>query len=223
MRLTAGLVAACTVTALGAVPAAAAKPKPAPKACKIIVDDTGDATLQPGTPSDASLDIVGGDFASNGKKITGIIRVQALQQQNPRSPLGQVYFAIFTVKGLTDTLTLSATLAPDGTKYHFGYQAEDPNTGVNTSYTIGNATGRITGNEIKITADVAAFPQKAKLKNGTQVTSLVAETRNLLGQRVVPSQNVGPVRVPLGGLTLLADDATGKKYTLGQASCVTHL
>lgn len=223
MRVTAGLVAACTMTALGAVPASAAKPKAPAKACNLIVDDAGDATPEPGVPSDDSLDIVGGDFASNGKKLTGVIKLKALQQQNPRSPLGQVYFAIFTVKGLADTLTLSATLAPSGTQYHFGYQGVDPTSGLNTSYTIGTATGKITGSEIKITAEVAKFPQKAKLKNGVAVTSLVAESRNLLGQRAVPSQNVGPVRVPLGGLTLLADDADGKKYTLGTPSCVTHL
>ncbi|HVF05463.1 MAG TPA: hypothetical protein VNA20_11545 [Frankiaceae bacterium] len=225
MRLIAGLAAAATITAVAAVPASAAKkkPRPVPKSCNVVFDDAGDASLDSNIPSDDSLDIVGGDFASNGKKITGVIKVKALQAQNPRSPLGQLYFAIFTVKGNTTPLTLSATLAPTGTVYSFGYQGEDPTTKVNTSYTVGTAVGKITGNEIKISANIAAFPQKASLKNGNPVTSLVVETRTLAGQRAVPSQEVGPVRVPLGGGTLLADEATAKKYTLGAPSCVTHL
>jgi hypothetical protein len=225
MRVTAGLVAACTLTALAAVPASAAKPKPKPvaKVCKLVVDDAGDATLQDGVPSDDSLDIVGGDFASNGKKVTGIIRVKALQQQNPRAPLGQLYFAMFTVKGVTTPLFLSATLAPTGNQFHYGYQAPDPVLPLNTSYAAGAAVGKITGNEIKITADISKFSQKAFLKNGNQVTTLTLEARMLTGQRAVPSQNVGPARVPFGGLTSLIDDADGKKYTLGTPSCVTHL
>lgn len=218
MRLaTAGLAAACTLTALTALPAAAAaKPKPV---CNLIFDDAGDATAST-VPGDDSVDIVGGDFASNGKQLTGIIKLKALANPNPQSPLGQAYFITFNLKGTADTLTLSAGLYPTGNQFSYGYQAVDPNTTVNTSYTLGNATGKIVGNEIRITADIAKFPQAKFLKNGNRVTTLAADARRVYGQRVVPSQQVGPARAPLGGLTLTFDDATGKPYVLGARSCV---
>ena len=224
MRLTAGLLTAALLTAAVAVPADAApkKKKPAPKVCKLIVDDEGDAHLaSPEVPTDESVDIVEGDFASNGKKITGIIRLKSLVEENPRSPMGQVYFLLFKLKGTDDTLTLSAGLYPTGNQFQYGYQAPDPNvSALNVSYTLGDAVGTITGNEIRITADIANFPQKAFLKNGNSVTTLTAEARYVYGQRLVPSQNVGPARVPLGGLTLRVDDAAGKPYVLGAPSCV---
>lgn len=223
MRLAAGLLAAATVTAVAAVPASAApkpKPKPVPKVCNIIADDPGDASNASQIPSDDSQDIIGGDFASNGKKLTGIIRLKSLAQQNPRAPLGQAYYVLFKIRGSDDVLTLSAGLFPTGNEFTYGYQGKDPNTDVNTSYTLGKAAGEVKGNEIFITADIAAFPQKALLKNGNSVTELTAEARGVYGQRVVPSQQVGPARAPLGGVTLTFDTATGKPYVLGNPSCV---
>jgi hypothetical protein len=217
MRIAAGLAAAFTVAALAAVPANAA----APKACNLIVDDAGDASYAGEAPGDDSVDIVGGDFVSNGKKITGVIRLKGFTNPDPQAPFGQVYYVTFTVRGAADTLTLGAGFYPTGVQYTYGYDAEDPTSGVSTSYTLGTATGKQVGNEIRITADIAKFPQAKLLKNGNQVTTLGAEARRIVGQRLVPSQQVGPVRVPLGGVTLPFDDAAGKKYTLGAKSCLT--
>jgi hypothetical protein len=222
MRLVAGLAAAATLAAIGAVPAEAAKPKPPKPVCNLVVDDKGDATAST-VPGDTSVDLVGGDFASNTKQITAIIRVDKLVNPNPQAPLGQSYFATFTVKGLADTLTLSAGLYPTGNQFQFGYQAMDENTGVNTSYTLGDATGSVdlAKGELRISADIAKFPQAKSLKVGGQVTALSLEARRVYGQRVVPSQDTpAGVRVPLGGVTLTFDTATGKKYTLGAPSCV---
>lgn len=216
MRLVAGFATACTIAALAAVPAEAAKARPAPKVCKLIVDDEGDMTA----PGDASVDIVGGDFASNGKQITGIIRLKTLTNPNPQAPLGQAYFLTFTVKGTSDQLTLGAGLYPTGNQFTYGYQGVDPTLPINTSYTLGEAKGVVNGNEIRITADIAKWPQAKFLKNGNKVTTLKADARRVYGQRVVPSQEVGPARAPLGGVTLTYDDATGKTYTLGAKSCV---
>jgi hypothetical protein len=223
MRLTAGLMAAATITAIGAVPATAAPKKAAPKpVCNLVVDDKGDATAST-VPGDSSVDIVGGDFASNAKTITAVIRVDKLVNPNPQSPFGQSYFATFNVKGLADTLTLSVGLYPTGDEYKFGYQGVDPNTGVNTSYTVGDAKGSydIAKGELRVSADIAKFPQAAKLKPGALVTTLTLEARRVYGQRKVPSQDTpAGVRAPLGGLTLTFDTADGKKYTLGAKSCV---
>lgn len=218
MRLALPLAALLAVSGLTALPATA---KPAPKpVCNLVVDDPDDATPSAAVPSDPSVDIVGGDFASNGRKLTGIIRLKGLVNPNPQAPFGQAYYVLFNVKGSADTLTLFAGLFPTGNQFGYGYQGIDPQSGVNTSYTLGNAVGAIKGNEIRITADIAKFPQKAFLKNGGQVVTLAADARRVYGQRVVPSQQVGPARAPLGGLTLTLDEADGRKYTLGARSCV---
>jgi hypothetical protein len=211
------LVAAC-VAATG-LTAQAAAPK---KVCNLVTDAKGDSVIV-AAPGDASSDIVGGDFASNAKQLTAVIKLDKLANPNPQSPLGQAYFMVFTVKGTADVLSVSAGLYPTGNEFTFGYQGLDPNTGVNTSYTLGDAKGVIdmAKSEIRITADIAKFPQAKLLKPKGTVTSMTAEARRVYGQRVVPSQQgpVGP-RVPLGGATLTLDTATGKKYTLGALSCV---
>jgi hypothetical protein len=217
MRLAATLVTACTIAALGAVPASAAKAKPL---CNVIVDGSGDAKFA-SAPSDDSLDIVGGDFASNGKTITAIIRLKGFANPSPQSPLGQAYFVVFNTPSTGDVLSLSATFTPTGTYYKYGYDATDPVLTLKTSYTLGDAVGAQNGNEIRISVDVAKFPQAKFLKNGAKVTGIQAQARRLLGQRAVPSQNVGPARAPLGGLTLELDTADAKPYVLGTKSCVS--
>lgn len=219
MRVRAVLLASITGIAAFAVPALSA-PAPAP-VCNLIPDVKGDATAST-VPGDASVDIVGGDFASNAKQITAIVRLDKLANPNPQSPTGQSYFVVFNVKGVADTLTLSAGLYPTGNEFKYGYQGVDPTSGVNTSYTLGDATGVVdmAKSELRITADIAKFPQAKSLKAGNRVTTIVAEARRVYGQRVVPSQQVGPARAPLGGVTLTFDTADGKAYTLGARSCV---
>jgi hypothetical protein len=218
MRLAAVIATACTLAALGAVPASAAKVKPV---CNLITDDADDATLAAQAGSDPSLDIVGGDFASNGKTITGIIRLKAFTENNPKSPLGQLYYILFNAPKTGQALSMYAMFTPQGASYKYGYDAVDPTTTLNTSYTLGDAKGVRNGNEIRISVDAKNYPQGAALlKNGARVTGIAAEARALFGQRAVPSQNVGPVRVPLGGLTERVDDAAGKPYVLGTKSCV---
>ena len=218
MRLVAGAVTAATIAALGAVPAHAAT-RAVPKVCNIVTDPPGDSTASV-VSGDDSVDIVGGDFASNAKTITAIIRLKGFKQSDPQAPLGQSYFVIFSVRGVADTLTMSAGFYPTGTEYKFGHQGVDPVLPLNTSYTDGDATGLVKGNEIHISADISKFAVAKSLKPGAQVTSISVEARRVYGQRAVPSQNVGPARAPLGGLTLTYDTASGKKYTLGAPSCV---
>lgn len=219
--LTLAALMAASGLAAGAEAATKPKPKPVPKVCKLIVDAPGDSAAS-AAPGDEAVDIVGGDFASNGKQITAIIRVAKIVETNPNSPLGQSYFMVFGVKGTDDVLSVSAGLYPTGREFKFGYQGVDPNTGVNTSYTLGDATGVVdtAKNELRITADISKFPQAKFLKPGGVVSSMTAEARRVYGQRAVPSQDAGGARVPLGGVTLTFDTAEGKKYTLGAPSCV---
>jgi hypothetical protein len=217
MRLATGLATACTIAVVGVVPASAAPAKP--KACNLIVDDKGDSAAS-AVPGDESVDILSGDLASNAKTVSGAIRLSKLTNPNPQAPFGQVYFILFSVKGSPDTLTLSATLSPAGTQFKYGYEGVDPNTGVNTSYTLGDAQGTVSGNEIRIWADIAKFPQAKLIKPNVKTTLLEAEARRMYGQRFVPSQEAGGVRVPLGGVTLVFDEAAGKSYYFGQSSCL---
>jgi hypothetical protein len=209
-------------TALGATKP---KPKPLPKVCNLIVDDAGDEKYNGAVPGDGNDDIVSGDLSSNGKVITGVLRLAALAQPDPMSPLGEGYFLEFSAKGADNTLFLSARTYPTGTKYVFGYSAADPTSGINTSYTIGTATGSVdtAKKEVHITAPNAGFaPAGTKLTLGTKLLGPAATSYRIVGQAVVPSQSVGGQRVPIGGLLLPFDTASSSKsYVVGQASCVT--
>lgn len=207
-----------------AVAATKPKPKPLPKVCNLIQDDKGDAKYNGAVPGDGNDDILSGDISSNGKVITGVLRMSALAQPDPMSPLGQAYFVDFNAKGAENTLFLSARTYPTGTKYVFGYSAVDPTSKLNTSYTIGAATGSIdtAKKEVHITAPNAGFaPAGSKLVLGTKLLGPTATTWRIVGQSVVPSQNVAGQRAPLGGLLLPFDTASSSKsYVIGQASCV---
>ncbi len=199
----------------------AAKPKPKP-VCNLIQDATGDGGASE-VPGNASDDIVSGDVASDGKTITGVVRLAELAQPDPQSPLGRAYMMEFGVKGAESLLFLSARVYPTGTKYIFGYSGVDPNTGVNTSYTLGDATGvvDVAKKEVRISAPNASFaPAGSKLPKGAKLLAPTAKTMRVFGQGVVPSQQVGPARAPLGGLTLQFDDGSGLGYTVGALSCV---
>jgi len=215
MRLRTSLLAASIVLTGYAGSASAAPP------CKIITDAEGDAVAGAG-PSDDAVDIVSADVASDAKTLTAVIRVKKISNPNPTSPLGQSYFLLFSAAGAENQLFVSAGVYPTGNQFSYGYQGVDPLLPLNTSYTLGQGTGTVDmdKNELRISVPLEAFKDRAKLKPGVKLSGLVAEGRKVFGQRVVPSQNVGPARAPLGGLTLTADTAEGKSYVLGAKSCV---
>ena len=211
--LAAGLLIAATASVSHAAPAK--------KVCNLIKDVKGDATAS-AMPGNSSQDLVGGDVASDAKQLTAVLRVDKIINPDPEAPLGQSYFLVFTVKGFADSLFVSVGLYPTGNEFKYGWQGPDPNTGVNTSYTLGDAKGVIDTkkNELRVTAPFSAWKAQVKLAKGGQIRSMTAEARRVYGQRLVPSQEVNGVRVPIGGVTLTFDTATGKTYTLGAPSCV---
>ncbi|HUR13003.1 MAG TPA: hypothetical protein VM097_00780 [Mycobacteriales bacterium] len=216
------IVLVVSLLPLGAVTAAHAAKRPAPKpVCNLLTDPQGDAGIDP-VPGDANDDIVSADVASDGKKITAVLRMAAMAQPDP-AVLGRSLGLEFSARGSENTLFLAARTYPTGTKYLFGYTALDESTGVNTRYTIGEATGSVdpAKKEVRITAANAAFaPSGTKLPKGIKLSALTASADRIFGQGVVPSQEVGGERVPLGGLTLQFDEATGKSYVVGTPSCV---
>jgi hypothetical protein len=209
---------------LGAATSALAVTKPKVKpVCQIIKDGSGDAAYNGVLPGDGNDDVVSGDLASDGKTVTGVIRLAALAQPDPMAPFGQGFFVRFTPKGTDKVLFVSARTYPQGTAFVYGYAAPDPNTGVNTSYTLGTATGVVdtAKKEVRVSAPAAGFSAaQVKLVKGLKLLSPTADTWRLVGQGLVPSQEVGGTRVPLGGVLLPFDDATGPAYVIGTPSCV---
>ena len=217
MKVRSTLLVLALLPALGGGVAQAAAAK---KVCNIVQDDTGDAVLvaAPGNDSD---DIVSADLASDGKLLTAVVRTAGYTNPDPEAPLGRHYLVQFDAKGADTTLFLSARTYPQGTQFFYGYSGV--NVVVNTSYTQGAAQGFIDAakHEVHITVPVSVFKDHgAKFLKGSKVTPTVTVYR-MAGQGVVPSQQAGPVWLPLGGLSEAFDDATGKSYVVGTKSCVT--
>lgn len=213
---------AIVVLAAATAPAALAATRKAPKpVCNIIKDDTGDAGAAE-VPGDANDDIVSGDLASDGRTITAVIRTAALAQPDPASPLGQGFYVRFSARGSDKLLYLAARTYVTGTVFSYGYSAADPATGVNTSYSLGAAKGVVdtAKKEVRVTVPVADFGKAGvKLVKGLKLLTPTAETQRMAGQGVVPSQEVGGNRIPLGGFSLIFDEASGASYVIGTPSC----
>ncbi|MCA1711190.1 MAG: hypothetical protein LC789_05935 [Actinobacteria bacterium] len=194
---------AATVVAGGA---AVAAPKAAPS-CNLVTDAKGDGTGFLLTdmnylPNDRNLDLVSGDVAATAKTITAVIRTDALDLKDSDAPTGRAYYANFTVDGVE--LFLSAALDGAGGATYSGGYIEGRRT------RLGEATGVLDtkAQEIRISAPVSLFAEKAPIKPGKKVLDL-----NLLAQRYVGDRSAG-------GVTPSADEATGgKAYVVGAPSC----
>lgn len=198
--LTAGLLGVLATAGL-----AGAAPAPV---CKLVNDVKGDGTGFVFTdtdylPNDPNLDLISGDIATSGKLITAVIRTDELALSDPNSPTGRAYYANFMVGGAQ--LFLSAALDGAGAASFSGGFTETRRT------SLGEATGVVdpAKKEVRITAPVSLFAEKAAIKDGVKILDL-----NLLAQRYVGQRGVG-------GLTPSADEALGgKTYTAGAKSCV---
>ncbi|MDX6197578.1 MAG: hypothetical protein QOJ79_729 [Actinomycetota bacterium] len=216
------LSASLVLVGYAGIATAASKAKPV---CNLVQDAKGDAGINGQAGADGD-DIVSADIASDATTVTAVVRVAGLQVPDPQSPLGRSYSVLFTAPGSADLLYLAARTYPQGTKFIFGYQAVDPNTGVNTNYSLGDATGTVdtAKGEVHVSAPIKAFVDgaKAKLARGAKLAGLSASVDRIYGQGVVPSQSPVPggPRVPLGGFTLQFDDAAGGSYLMGTPSCV---
>ena len=222
-RTAALLVPALLLGAGGLSVADAATSKRAVKpVCNLIPDAEGDQGIN-GVKTTDGDDLVGADFASDGTTITAVIKAKTLATMDPTAPLGRSYYVDFNVAGNDTGLFLSSRVYPTGTTYQFGYRGVDPNIPLNTAYSLGDAKGKLdtaTGT-ITITANLKDFaPSGVALAKGSKITPLTASIWRISGQGVVPSQQVGPVRVPLGGLQSQVDTADGQPYVIGTPSCV---
>jgi hypothetical protein len=216
--------AAVLVGGAGYASAAPAKPKPVKPVCNLVQDAKGDANISGAVPGTDGDDIVGGDIASDGTSITAVVRMAAIPAADPASPNGRSYIFDFSVPGSESGLFLSARTHPTGTTFVFGYSGVDPTTTLNTSYSLGSATGVVDAakGEVRVTAPIKGFVDGAKvaMANGTTLKGLGVRVFRQASQTLVPSQQVGPARAPLSGLNVLLDDAAGGSYVMGTPSCV---
>jgi len=200
-----GLISAL---ALSGVAQAAPKPKPkpapaAPPVCNLVMDTKGDGTGflltdQNYLPNDPQLDLVSGDIASDAKTVTAAIRTDALALSDSSAPTGRAYYANFVVGEAK--LFLSVALDGAGAATYSAGFTETRRT------SLGEVTGVLdmAKKEIRITAPLSIFGDKAKITPGTKIVDL-----NLLAQRYVGNRAAGGV-TPSGG----------KVYTAGAPSCV---
>lgn len=226
-RLVSVLAITALLAAAGAAEATTAKKKLKP-VCNLVTDPKGDSELAPltggpGAPGDDTSDVVSADIASNAKTLTGVVRLAGLSNPDPESPLGMAYYVDFVVPGSSTLYFLTARLYPTGNHFYFGYEGADPVLPLNTLYAVSEGTGVVdtAKNEVRISVPLAAVAKTVKLPKGASLSGLAAKAYRVMGQGVAPSQNVGPARAPIGGLSELMDEAAGTKtYTVGQRSCV---
>jgi hypothetical protein len=214
MRLTRPAVAIAVGASLvvaGQAGAVAKKPKPVPPVCNLIIDDKGDGAGLIDA-NDPSLDIVGGDIASNATKVTAVIRLDGapVAAGNKNSPEGAAYYFLFSVPGAQYPLWLAASSDITGAYTYTLGDVEPSPTGGNLYQTkTGVVTGALAGKSITLSVDRSVLAALGDVKPGVKVTGLDA-------------QSFTPLEVPhVGGSLPQADDAAStKSYTAGAASCL---
>lgn len=205
MKIRTALFAAVLVSAALGVPAAQAAKAPKP-VCNLLVDDKGDAI--PATST--SLDVLSADLASDSKKITGVIRLGGDPKAlDPTAPTGRTYQLQFVGQGGANHVFMSYLVTPTASSATYGYY--DETTGINTG--IAEATLKVVGNNVYMTAPVGAFGSYGKFKPGAKITGLEVHAGRMVGAYV--DSGTYAYNSPE------ADGATGGKvYTAGARSCV---
>jgi len=148
------------VPAIGAHAAPAKKKKPKP-VCKIVTDSPGDADGN-GTPagmpsSDANLDIVSADIATNATTLTGVVRVAKLAKSDSSAPTGWKYQVTFAAGGTT--AEVNVVTGPAGTTWYGGK---------------GKGVLDLAKNEVRISVPLSAVT--VPIKPGTVISSIGART-----------------------------------------------
>lgn len=189
-RTTLATAVALGLAAAGAADAAPARAKPRPL-CNLIVDAPNDVAT-----GAKSLDVVSADVVTDGRVVTGVIRIAKLAApaSDPLSPTGGFFQLQFTYNGTGHVLTAHVT--PAGEVY-------GPD---------GKGTGKFdtAKNEVRIHVKPADLAGGPVFKPGALLTDFVVRT------------DVGNPTVPVGTTFQAAGDtATGNKpYPVGHPSCV---
>lgn len=189
-RTTLAVSAALALAAAGAAQAAP-RPKPKPPLCNLVTDPAADVAT-----GAKSLDIVSADVATDGRIVTGVIRLAkaAAPGSDTSSPTGGFYQLQFTYNGTGHNLTAHVTPAgqvygPDGK---------------------GKGTFDVAKNEVRIHVKPSDLAGAPVFKPGALLTNFVVRT------------DVGNPTLPVGSTFHLAGDtASGNKvYPVAHPSCV---
>ena len=236
MRARAAVIAglAVAVAVSGEANAAGHKAKPRVRpVCNLVTDGAGDALFDPvGTglnkfPEDPNGDILSADLASDGKFVTGVIRVKTLATPDTTFPEAHFYMLSWTVPGHDSPVYLGATVDPNpasaayGPQYVFGDGATFH--GAVNYYNIASTKVKGTVNAAKSTltlsVPISALASYGKYTPGTKFTGINASTQALVNGPVLPANEP-----PVGGSIAwgFQEDTAdgGKDYVAGTPSCV---
>lgn len=225
MQARLALIPVAALVALTA-PVAGAATKLAPT-CNTITDPAGDTfavRLQDGVgaygPQDDSLDVVSADLASNGKVVTGAVRIKKLSRTVSTSPTGVTVGLGFLIGAGDSVIRLQAVL-PTGQPDRFEVAVIGPDNLPNQPATyVGDVTGVVDlpKNEVRITAPAALLAPYGTLKPGTPLIPNEAESATV--SRGVPAITSTPGQ-PMTTRGPFADIAAGgKAIKVGAPSCV---
>jgi hypothetical protein len=204
MRIAAGVALALVAPLAGS---AEAKSKPAPAVCNLVKDDKADEK----PVSDANLDILSADLASDSKRITATIRTNgSVSDLDPAAPNGRYYTITFYGQGADNLVFFNYVVSPSASAAVWGNY--DPATNVNTGE--GDATFKASGGTITMTTTIGNFSQYGgKFKPGAKISQIEVTSGRMAGAFVNSSV--------YGYAPEVADDAAAPKvYVAGQRSCV---
>lgn len=197
-----------------AVLGGAATAAPAKVACNIIEDEKGDTFLyrtvdEPGEygPQEDRADIVSGDVASDGKVITGVIRVVNLAATAATSPYGVAYDINFTAPSVTPSLFMRATVTAAGTTVsQAGTRERLPAvTSLSTVLASGTAVVDLKQNEVRFSFPLSTWSGVGGIKKGDRLS---------FGD-ITTGRATGDSRAVFMDVT-----TNSKPYKVGDRSCV---
>lgn len=204
--------------ALLAVPATAATR--VRTVCRLVTDARGDAAVvaTPHVPGGDTDDLLSADVASDGRTVTAVLRMVAVQVPDPVAPAGRSYVFSFLLRGAALRYFLAVRTYPTGTRYEYGTYPVDA-TGQSYVRVLGHGTGSVSTatNQVRVSAPVAGFLPRS-VRRGSTLVGLTASVLRQWGQEVMEDPDVTPVHVPF--LATKFDEAGGDRYVVGTPSCV---
>jgi hypothetical protein len=206
-RRTIALAALAALVAPASTSMAASKP--APKLCKQVTDDPGDAYVlrQAATQkqADDALDLLSADVATNAKTMTVVFRVKKLATTPTTSPSGATYQMTFNVGNEDALYYVAVTTGPAPLYSEFGTREALP--AVTSTWTVlGTPTAVLdpAKNEVRASLPLSLFGAVKLIKGKTKIAPVETTTgRGAHGRGVFSDDAVG-----------------GKSYVTGGASCV---
>lgn len=202
MRVRSLLLAVLLVAGLAGAPAAHARPRK--PVCHLVKDVAADETV-----SEPALDVRGADLASDGRRLTALVRLGGHPDTSaPTSPLGRVY--TFRFRGAGDgefPVFLSYVTTPTTKEASYGFH--DPVSRQDIER--GPATVKVTASSVAVTVPLVVLEPFGKFHPGSVLSEPVVESLRVLG-----------ARTDLGtDLRTGADIADGTgTYVAGSRSCV---